>query len=209
MNRLFAGVLFAAISSQAMAAQVTIDFESDAIGSIANGSSSVDAPDVTFTDTSGSDLFIDDYGVQSDGQALLVDDDDPSALQIDFASPTDFLSIDFGNDDACCSDAGDVALLTLTLGGSPVDQVSVVLNRDDLMNQTISYSGELFDRAVFVYADPGFNPIDLIEIVDNIIYEDAPAAAAGPAEPVPALPLWGLAALASLIGWAGSRKLRS
>lgn len=60
-----------------------IDFESDTIGSVANGFTSNSASGVHFTDTSGSDLQVHTH--QAIGtQNLLVFGDDPSKLQIDF-----------------------------------------------------------------------------------------------------------------------------
>ena len=65
------------------------------------------------------------------------------------------------------------AVLTAFLGAVQVGQTSVVMNRDDIMNQSISIAGMNFDRATFYYAvDPA---IGLIEIVDNIQFDVIPA----------------------------------
>ena len=201
----FSVAMFAAtitVTSAALA-QTVIDFADEATGDKPNGWSTAAAPDVTFTDTDGEGLYVGDFGSQSDGKALLVNPDDPRALQIDFAAPVSSISVAFGNDDDCCASAGDVALLTLTLGGVAVDEVSVALNLNDLMDQTISYSGSSFDRAVFMFADSGGDGIDLIEIVDNITFDNFQ-----PAQPVPVQPVVALWLLAGLAGLMGIRQLR-
>lgn len=152
---------------------VIIDFEADVAGAIANGASAVGHPDVTFTDTSGSDLQIFDGGVQTDGQSLIVLGDDASRLLIDFAVDVGTLSIDFGNDDACCAAVGDLAWLEVYLGGGLVGTTSLAMNLNDIMDQTVSIGGLVFDQAIFWYGDAAGNAINLIEAVDNINYEAA------------------------------------
>lgn len=170
LNVLIAGSCLL-LSSAASAALVTIDFESDTIGTQIDGFSSVDASGVYFSSSTGNTLRLDNFGTQGDGVSLGIFSDDSSALIIDFDNATSFLSLDFGNDDPGYAQVGDVALLTLFNGGTQVGQTSVELNRDDIMNQTISFSGMLFDAASFVYADASYAPISLIEIVDNITFE--------------------------------------
>ena len=165
--------LVLSLGAYANAAIVTIDFESDSLGAVANGFSSVDAPGVTFTDSSGANLELGDYGSQGDGNSLAVFADDTSFVTIDFGTMISSLSMDFGNDDPSRAGAGDIALLKLFSGAIEVGTASVVLNLDDVMNQTISFSGLMFDSASFGYANSSNAYIDLIEVIDNITFDDA------------------------------------
>ncbi len=168
-------------AAPAFAQSTFIDFSADTAGSKPNGFSSVAAGGVTFFDTLGNDLSVFDYGTQSAGQALSVDNElDGSRLEMKFAAPANFLSLQFGNDDPKFTNSGDLAVLTLFSGASQVGQTTVVLNRDDLMNQTISFgtlSAPLtFDRATFAYTNSFLDAftgggnvlIGSTEIVDNI-----------------------------------------
>lgn len=147
-----------------------IDFESDASGAQANGFASVDSSLVTFTDSMGAGLEI--YsGFETDGQSLIVRGDDASYLIMDFSVLMNTISLDFGNDDPGFSNAGDTAELRLYNGATQVGLVSVVMNRDDLMNQSIAFSGADFDRAEFFY---NVTTSGLIEVVDNISFDQAP-----------------------------------
>ncbi|MFN7973831.1 MAG: Ig domain-containing protein [Acidobacteriota bacterium] len=153
------------------AATTTIDFQQDVAGAVPNGFTSVDSSIVHFTDTLNADLFVADFSPQSIAQGLAAFADDPSQIQIDFDQRVTDLSIDFGNDDACCSNPGDVALLTVFDGATQVGQASVVMNRDDVMNQTVSITVPGgFTQAFFAYADPTGNPINLIEVIDNVTF---------------------------------------
>ncbi|MGG7566819.1 VPLPA-CTERM sorting domain-containing protein [Rhodovulum sp. DZ06] len=185
-----------ALALPAAAGAITLDFESDVGGGKANGFSSVDSALLSFTDSVGANLSVSNYGVQGDGQSLGVHgDSDLSQLLMSFTGFAASLSLDFGNDDSCCSSAGDLAWLIGYSGGSEVAASSVVMNRDDVMNQGISISG-VFDSAVFYYGDASRNVIALTEIVDNITFEmavsDVPVPAAG------LLLLGGIGALAGL-----------
>lgn len=62
-------------------------------------------------------------------------------------------------------------MLKLFSGLSQVGQASTVVNLDDIMNQTVSFSGVAFDSATFFYTDPSGNPRNLIEVVDNVTYD--------------------------------------
>jgi len=147
------------------ASDIVIDFEQDAPGAKPNGFASADSPAVTFHDTTGADLDVGDFGTQSRGQALAVFPDDDSGLRIVLARPTFRLALAFGNDDPSASEPGDEAVLTLFRGAAFVGECRVTMNRDDVMNQTISCApGPLFNRAVFRYETVS----GLIEIVDDI-----------------------------------------
>lgn len=84
---------------------------------------------------------------------------------MDVRPSTRFLSLAFGNDDPAFTSEGDRAVLTLYVNHRRVGRVWVLLNRDDIMNQRITYQGHRFNRAVFRY---DVSSGGLIEIVDNI-----------------------------------------
>ena len=156
--------------ASAQAAPTTINFESVAAGAKANGFSVAAYPGVTFTDTSGSDLNVGNYGSQGIGQSLLVGNDDASALRISFATQVNSLSLAFGNDDR--SIGQDIfAYLQLFSASTMIADVLMASNNDDIMNQTISYTGQLFDRAVFTYTNANRGALNLIEVVDNITFD--------------------------------------
>lgn len=159
------------LASGAQAANV-VDFENQAAGSKANGYT---VGGITFNDTSGANLDVQNFGVQGLGsRSLAVYSDDASALEMLFAGTAIDLSFTFGNDDPGFTTAGDVAWLRIFDGATQVGSTTVVLNRDDIANQTIGISGIAFNRALFVYAR-GQTPINLIEIVDNITYSGVDA----------------------------------
>lgn len=196
----FSSIIASIIGSVAMVANAAvIDFEADIEDYKLNGFSAVGHPLVTFSDTSGEDLYVGFFGIQGDGQSLAAYDDfDNSKIRMDFGVSLTAISLDFGNDDAGWADPSDRAWLELFNGGVSVGLVSMAMNLDDHMNQTIAYSGLAFDRAEFWYGDSLGNPDTdpgLIEIIDNITY-DAPAVPdAGGTLGLAALGLAGLAAL--------------
>ncbi len=159
--------------SAGTAGAAVIDFEGDATGSRPNGFSSIGHGGVHFTDTSGANLFVGNFGVESVGQCLAVYFDDTSMLRIDFDFLVNALSIAFGNDDPLYAIAGDRALLTLFNGATQVGSAFTIMNRDDIINQTVSFSGIAFNRALFGYTNSAGAPIILTEIVDNIEYTPA------------------------------------
>ncbi|MHC4547839.1 MAG: PEP-CTERM sorting domain-containing protein [Planctomycetota bacterium] len=158
------------LSTTAMAdpiGDIWIDFESDPTGAKPNGWASADSPLVRFHDTVGSGLYVADFGIQSNGQALSVSSDfDDSALLMRFGRNMGSISFEFGNDDPFFSQPGDLAILKLFNQGILVGEVRVPMNRNDRMDQRIGFIGSSFDTAIFKYAvSPN---IGLIEIVDNI-----------------------------------------
>lgn len=164
---LFSGLLFAASAHAGV-----IDFSSDSSGYKANGFSSVADAGVHFSDTLGQDLYLQNFGSQSHGNGLAVLSDDLSQLSIRFDFMINALSLAFGNDDAGWTSNGDRALLTLFNGALQIGQSSVEMNRNDLMDQTIGFSGADFDRATFAYVR-GNTPINLIEIIDDVTFTRA------------------------------------
>lgn len=182
----------AMLAQPAMSSTVTIDFETDTLVNVPNGFVSDDSGIVSFTGTNGSNLRIRDFNSQSDGRALGVFPDGPGELQMDFTQNVSGLTLAFGNDDPGFSNPGDRAWLTGWLGGTLVETVNVVMNRDDIMNQTIALTA-VVDQAFFYYGDAAGNAIRLIEIVDNISFTPTDIA------PIP-LPAAGWMLLASLGG---------
>ncbi|MES2755206.1 MAG: PEPxxWA-CTERM sorting domain-containing protein [Pseudomonadota bacterium] len=168
------------LSAGSANAQTVVNFETETAGAKPNGYST---GGIIFNDTMGANLSVGNFGGQGIGtRSLAIGSDDASGLEMLFGGTSSNLSLIFGNDDPCCSAAGDLALLRIFTGTTQVGQTSVLLNRDDLANQTIGISGVNFNRATFVYTNAAFNPIGLLEIVDNITYT--------PAVPEPAT--WGL-----------------
>ncbi len=145
---------------------VLIDFESDPTGAVPNGFSSDDSSITHFSDSDGADLQLGDFTPQSDGIGLVVGSDDASELVIDFDVPIAMISLWFGNDDPDWSNPGDEAVLKAFSGGAMVAEVRVVMNRNDIMDQSISFSGQCFDQATFLFDVT--TGTGLIEIVDNI-----------------------------------------
>ena len=172
------GVL--AAGGQATAAPTTLDFTADTGGAKPNGFQSVDSDQVTFTDSIGASLNIADYGSQSHGQALTAPGDDASELVMDFAVPMQAVTLAFGNDDPGFSSATDRAALRVFEAGSEVGIATEAMNRNDLMDQTVSYTGPAcFTQAKFRYETAAGAPINLQEIVDDIVFEPEPCAAGG------------------------------
>lgn len=161
---LFAVALFAASANATV-----INFDTDAAGARTNGFSSITEAGVHFSDNIGQDLYLANFGNQSHNNALGVFSDDQSQLIINFDFMVNALSLAFGNDDAGWTSAGDLGLLTLFNGATQVGQSSVVLNRNDIMDQTVGFSGADFNRATFAYVR-GSTPIDLVEIVDDVTF---------------------------------------
>jgi hypothetical protein len=150
-----------------------IDFEADSAGGKPNSWASVSSANVLFSDTAGADLFLADFSPQSIGQGLAVFGDDPSMLEMVFSTTVSNLSFVFGNDDPGFSTAGDLAVLRTYNGATLLGTFTVVMNRDDIANQTISSTGS-FNRATFSYETPGLEAISLIEIVDDVSFTPVP-----------------------------------
>jgi len=171
---IFAVVACLGLTGVAQAAPTVIDFESDTLGYKPNGWVSNDSPLVSFTDSVGAQLELGIWLEANNTIGLAVwTDYDNSALIMDFAVNVNYLKLDIGNDDPYFSNPGDTAILTAFLNGFQVGQTIVVMNRNDLMDQSISISGIQFDQATLFYNVPQAQ--GLIEIVDNIQFNVIPA----------------------------------
>ena len=160
------GVVVAAFG--ASAAPILVDFESDpAFVNVPNGFTSSDSSLIHFSDTNGADLIV----LEVDGSnALATFFDDDSGLLMEFDFVASALSMDFGN--TLLAEFGDTAVLTLLMGGVVVDSTSLTLNMTDEIDQTISYTGLLFNSAILRYDVSG----GLVEVVDNIqVTQGSPA----------------------------------
>ena len=160
------GVVVAAFG--ASAAPILVDFESDpAFVNVPNGFTSSDSSLIHFSDTNGADLIV----LEVDGSnALATFFDDDSGLLMEFDFVASALSMDFGN--TLLADIGDTAVLTLLMGGVVVDSTSLTLNMTNEIDQTISYTGLLFNSAILRYDVSG----GLVEVVDNIqVTQGSPA----------------------------------
>lgn len=171
MKRSVIGLALAATFCATPALATTITFDRDTPGARPNGFSSVDSSLVTFSDALGGLLFVADISPQTHGQGLLDVDPNPTALRMDFASPMTSLQLAFGNDDVCCSSAGDRAWLSLFDGLTLVALTSVVMNRDDIMNQTIGFAGAPFDTALFWFGDPATRVLALAPVIDDVTFD--------------------------------------
>ena len=147
--------------------QAQVNFSGDATGTKANGFVSSGSALVSFSSAPGGSMELQNYGAQSNGNALAVFNDDQNYLVMTFLNPMSFLSVAFGNDDICCGPAGMNVFLRLFSGATLINTVTMTANMNDLMDQTISYSGAAFDGAEFQY------DANLIEVVDDIQFEAA------------------------------------
>lgn len=181
-----------AMAAPAQAAFLTIDFEEDATGVKAEGFSSLDYDGLDFFTELGAGLEVGDYSPQSDGIGLLARNDANGNFIVGVFNdgPHTFLSLDFGNDDPFHTIAGQRAVLTVYLGAALVGQTFLIMNRNDIMDQTIGFNFGPFDNFTFAYTDAAGNPftggpgtnVGLIEVIDNNTFDVADA----PAVPEPA-----------------------
>lgn len=170
-----AGLLFFGMLAlnQAIAKADTITFESDPLGFFPNGSQSVESNLVTFSASGGGGLIIaPELGsMEFIGTRGLVVSGSPFVhLIMNFAVPVNSLTLSFGNDDPLDTSAGDTAILRVFFNGSLVGEKIVDLNRNDIIDQQITFSGVVFDSADFHFSQEFF----LAETVDNIEFTPVP-----------------------------------
>lgn len=179
-----AATLACGASAQA-ATLLTIDFEEDAAGAKAEGFAATDYGDLQFFTDLGAGLEVGNFGAQSDGNGLLARNDTNGNFIVGVFNdgPHSFLSMEFGNDDPFFTIAGQRAVLTVYLGAALVGQTFVVMNRNDVMDQTIGFNFGPFDNFTFAYTDAAGNPftggpgtnVGLIEVIDNVTFDVADA----------------------------------
>lgn len=172
--------MFGLAAATGLQAAVTLDFELDSVGTLANGATSVGSSLVSFSNQQSFDsLQILDAGTsQTIGQSLVVQPEVGGVLlEMNFSSPIYSLSLMFGNDDPGLLDMTsgfeDLAVLNVYDGTTLLDVVTLIPNANTDLDQTISWihSGTAANRVEFFYGDKDQNPIDLIETVDNITFD--------------------------------------
>jgi len=156
-------------AAAAIPSDLFVTFTGEPAGNKADGYAPAAYPDVHFSDTAGgSQLAVNDYGVQSNGLAVAAHGVGNNALEIQLANPSTKISLAFGNDDGGIVNATSQARLTAFRGATQVGQTLKNVNANDLMDQRISFQNKLFNRVVFQYVDAAENPVGLAEVVDDI-----------------------------------------
>ena len=166
-------VLLLALWCPSVAFGERITFESDAVGNKPNGFQSVESGLVQFSASglSGSLAVIPNFSMDFLGtRGLEVSGTPNTGLIMNFAVPTTSLSLFFGNDPFDRTREGDRAILRLFANSFLIGETSVLLNRNDVMDQSISFTGTPFDVATFQYTADSF----LSETVDDISFEPVP-----------------------------------
>jgi hypothetical protein len=173
-----------ALATPARADTITVTFNSDTLGIKPNGFVSVDSNLVSFSNsdpadptTPGSQIIIENLNGNGTNDLAF---HGSKFLLMHFTTPVTSLSLSFGNDEPSDTHPGDSAVLTALLGGSFVGSTSVAFNRNDLLDQTIGFSGGTFDDALFVFAQGASgSPIPfLAEIIDDVTFTPTPEPAA-------------------------------
>lgn len=161
-----------AFAGAAQAELIVIDFESETPGFKGNGYETDDAVGVRFSDSSGEDLQVANFGNQSDGQGLAVNtdfDDSFGVIELDFNANA--IAFDFGNDQNFGGDPTrfvETMAMVMILDGIAIDFVEVAVNLNDIMDQTIAYAGGLFNEVRFGYLAANGQLANLIEVIDNV-----------------------------------------
>jgi len=158
------------LATSAGAAPIVVDFDSDPATPVGNGFTSNDSNLIQFSDSVSTELLLVQYEFLNNGLAVLSDTDN-SRLRMDLSFVAKELSLDFGND-ASTLPVGSQAVLRVFLEGAFVDETMLALNRNGLVDQTISIDGVAFDSATFHFDVPpsaGFT-----ELVDNVVVTPIP-----------------------------------
>ena len=172
-----AAALAATLTAAAPAAAQTVrtvNFTNDPSGYVPNGWSSADTPNVQFSMSNCSGEFfckmlVGNVGGQGDGQALYNEYGNDNRIVMTFARPLTALSLWFGNDDPVvfAATGGFRGILDVFDGTTLLQRVQVAVNGNDLMDQSIAYTGQAFNRATFHYSSPTPN-----EVIDRITFTE-------------------------------------
>lgn len=191
---ILAGTTMLAVAAPAMA-QV-VDFEATPNGAITDGTN---IGGIVWTSNNGTGLQVLNLFESNNTNGLVAFTDfNNNFIKGAIAGGASAISMDFGNDQLGFAAVGDLATLSVFQGATLVNTVTVGLNLDDMMNQTIGYSGS-FDNFSFAYTNSGGGLINLIEVIDNVRFT------AGAAVPEPAT--WAMMLLGfGLVGAAMRRK---
>ena len=177
------GYVVAGVALATGAQAATINFDATPEGDKTNPFVAVGEPGITFFGFVPDSLSVVDRPVEGNGTPglLIAGEDNGNFLFAQFDVPATSVSFDFGNDDPLFSIEGDVAVLfALDAAGELLGISTVVLNRNDLMDQTISYSGAPFASFAFAFdapdlltarTGPGTAGVGLSELIDNIVFE--------------------------------------
>lgn len=144
-----------------------IDFERDTPGAKPNGFASLDSSIAHFSNPAAA-LLVGNFDPQSDGIGIASLDPGSGAVVIRFDVPVTRVIVPFGNDDPALTQDGDRARLNAFKGQTLVDSGSVVMNRDDVLNQAVAVTGKSFNRVEFLFVRSGAAVPNLGEVVDNI-----------------------------------------
>lgn len=151
-----------------------ITFNNDTPGIKTQPFQSVDSTLARFSTSSNlSSLQVINFvGVSNGTNALFVPGPAVDVLVIDFSTLVTSLSLDFGGDLA--TDPQTTAVLTLFLDGVQVGQTVMLTNHNGVVDQTIFFSGALFNRATFSTALASNPACCFAEVVDNINFTPVP-----------------------------------
>jgi hypothetical protein len=151
-----------------------ITFDNDTQGPKTQPFQSVDSTIVSFsTSSSFSSLDVHNFqDVSNNTNALFVPGSVADVLVMDFSSLVNSLSLDFGFD--IPTDPQSTATLTVFLNGVQVGQTVVLANQNGFVDQTIVFSGAMFNRATFSMALPSNPACCSAELVDNVTFTPVP-----------------------------------
>jgi len=145
----------------------TIDFENDPVGAFNNGFESSDALGVSFSDPITGAISINDLESISGSKQLDGAGGSKGPLLINFEFLVSFISLDFGNDEPRSLSPGENFELTAYLGTTIIGTSSVIPNLNDLTDQTIVFSGAIFDAVSLDFNKPSRKPA---VVIDNITF---------------------------------------
>jgi hypothetical protein len=146
----------------------------DTLGTKSQPFQSVDSSLVRFSTSSNlSSLQVVNFlEISNNTNALFVPGAANDVLIIEFSTLVNSLSLDFGFD--LPDDPQTTETLTLFLDGIQVGQTVMLVNQNGFVDQTIFFSGALFNRATFSVALPSNPSCCSTELVDNVTFTPVP-----------------------------------